>query len=127
MRQSSNSLLCLAGLLCVQGAPLTLAEPTVFTGMCDASAAVAIDAGRFIVANDEDNILRVYARGGGAPLSEFDVSEFLGAQGKKKAKEKKTTGIGWFVYTRVSACYALIATILLIVIVDIPVVVFSLV
>lgn len=58
-----------------------------FSGMCDASAAAAIDAERFVVADDEDNILRVYSRKGGSALSEFDVSEFLGNQGKKKAKE----------------------------------------
>lgn len=58
----------------------------VFFGMCDASAA-AIDEERFVVADDEDNILRVYARSGGHALSELDVSEFLENQGKKKAKE----------------------------------------
>ena len=74
-------------IIAVTGIHFALAEPLNFTGMCDASAAVAIDSRRFIVANDEDNVLRVYSRGGGAPLSEFDVSEFLGVQGKKKAKE----------------------------------------
>lgn len=29
-------------------------------GMCDASAAIALDSDHFVVANDEDNILRVY-------------------------------------------------------------------
>lgn len=61
---------------------------TVFIGMCDASAAAAVDSDRFVVADDEDNILRVYSRStGGAALSETDVSEFLGNQGKKKPKE----------------------------------------
>jgi len=32
-------------------------------GMCDASAAVALGNDRFIVADDEDNVLRVYRRG----------------------------------------------------------------
>ena len=62
-------------------------EPIVFKGMCDASAAAAVDAQRFIVADDEDNILRVYSRSGGEALVEADMSEFLGNQGKKKAKE----------------------------------------
>ncbi len=60
---------------------------TTFYGMCDASAAAALDAERFIVADDEDNILRVYNRAGGKPLYQYDVSEFLGNQGKKKPKE----------------------------------------
>jgi hypothetical protein len=64
-----------------------LKEPVVFSGMCDASAAAAVDALRFIVADDEDNVLRVYSRSGGEALSEIDVSEFLGNQGKKKSKE----------------------------------------
>ena len=67
------------------------AEPAphiaTFVGMCDASAAAALDAERLIVADDEDNILRVYARTGGKALFEYDVSEFLGVQGKKKPKE----------------------------------------
>ena len=31
------------------------------TGMCDASAAVAVEGDRFVVANDEDNVLRLYS------------------------------------------------------------------
>ena len=62
-------------------------EPIVFKGMCDASAAAAVDAERFIVADDEDNILRVFTRDGGEAVVVADMSEFLGNQGKKKAKE----------------------------------------
>ena len=58
-----------------------------FIGMCDASAAAALDAERFIVADDEDNVLRVFTRSGGEAIFEHDVSEFLGNQGKKKPKE----------------------------------------
>ena len=32
-----------------------------FNGACDASAAVALDANTFVVADDEDNILRIYS------------------------------------------------------------------
>lgn len=39
-----------------------------YPGMCDPSAAQAISDGLFIVASDEDNVLRVYARDNpGAP------------------------------------------------------------
>jgi hypothetical protein len=34
-----------------------------YSGICDASAAVALEKGVFVVANDEDNVLRVYRRG----------------------------------------------------------------
>src|SRR5688572_12566541 len=64
------------------------AEPVaVFVGLCDASAAAPIDTERFIVADDEDNVLRVFDRSGGAALSQADVSEFLGNLGKKNPKE----------------------------------------
>jgi hypothetical protein len=55
------------------------AAPSVYRGMCDASAAVGLTDDRFVVANDEDNILRVYRRGVAEAESEFDLSAFLGA------------------------------------------------
>ena len=51
--------------------------------MCDASAVVAVDTGRFLVADDEDNILRLYSRErGGAPLQTFNMSGFLRVSSK---------------------------------------------
>lgn len=56
-----------------------------FTGMCDASGAVPLDERTFLVADDEDNVLRVYdASRGGAPLSAVDLSQALGLPKKKK-------------------------------------------
>jgi hypothetical protein len=50
-----------------------------FSGMCDASAAVALSTQSVLVANDEDNVLRVYdADRGGAPTRELDLSALLG-------------------------------------------------
>lgn len=47
-------------------------------GMCDASAVAVLDGDRFVVGDDEDNILRVYSRrAGGLPLHTFDLSPFL--------------------------------------------------
>jgi hypothetical protein len=52
--------------------------PTVeYRGMCDASAATAISANEFIVANDEDNILRVYQRNQPNSLQNIELSPFL--------------------------------------------------
>ena len=46
--------------------------------MCDASAAVSLTPDLFAVANDEDNILRVYSRkAGGLPTHSFDMTSFL--------------------------------------------------
>jgi hypothetical protein len=54
-----------------------------FTGCCDASAAVAITDDLLVVANDEDNILRVYSRERlGAPVGTTDLTVFLNP-GKK--------------------------------------------
>jgi len=72
------------------GEPLAPAGTIVeFIGTCDASAAVVRDGGRFIVGDDEDNVLRVYdARNGGVPLATWDLSDALAlARGKKKAPE----------------------------------------
>jgi hypothetical protein len=53
------------------------AAPVIFSGAVDGSAAVPVDATRFIAATDEDNVLRLYARTGGAPLQSFDLNSFL--------------------------------------------------
>jgi hypothetical protein len=51
--------------------------------MSDASAAVALDAGTFLAADDETNSLRVYAiDGDGTPLALHDLSGFLGVEPK---------------------------------------------
>jgi broad specificity phosphatase PhoE len=49
-----------------------------YIGMCDASAAVAIGPKMFVVANDEDNFLRVYRSGQtGQPVATIDLNSFL--------------------------------------------------
>lgn len=59
--------------------PVALA-PVVFTGMCDASGAVPIGPGTFIVADDERNQLHVYEAGrAGSPVAVVDVSRGAGA------------------------------------------------
>jgi len=46
-----------------------------YTDTCDASAAVALDADCFVVANDEDNILRIYSLSHPGPArSRVDLS-----------------------------------------------------
>lgn len=60
----------------------------VFRGMCDASGAVALSDRLFAVADDEDNMLRVYdADRGGQPLASADLSPELALRAKKKAPE----------------------------------------
>lgn len=60
--------------------PLLLAggEEVSFNGACDASAAVALDAKTFVVADDENNILRTYSLDHpGMPMAEFPMGRFL--------------------------------------------------
>jgi len=53
-------------------------EFLVFHGASDASAAVAVGENMFVVADDENNILRVYETGkAGQPVGSFDTTSFL--------------------------------------------------
>lgn len=51
--------------------------PTYF-GMCDASAAAVLEQSGFVMANDEDNVLRVFSRrDGGLARTSFDLNAHL--------------------------------------------------
>jgi len=51
------------------------------TGMCDASGALALSGNRILVANDEDNVLRLYAIDqASGPIDTFDVSDQIGTR-----------------------------------------------
>ena len=76
------------GLLAALSGPLSLAmpvsaEPLSFDGMCDASAAVALDDTHFVVADDERDTLRVYALGTPGQVSELNLTNYLGNFNKK--------------------------------------------
>lgn len=65
--------------------PARPAAEVLFTGMCDASGAVALSERNVLVADDEDNVLRVYdAERGGAPTAQLDLSQLLGLPRKEK-------------------------------------------
>ena len=52
-------------------------------GMCDASAAERVGSGMFVVASDEDNLLRVYqSETPGRPIYTFNLNFFLRPDGK---------------------------------------------
>ena len=62
---------------------LRLLRPAEYLGMCDASAAVVVATNLFIVASDEDNVLRVYRSDQpGPPVQSFDFNAFLAVTGK---------------------------------------------
>ena len=58
---------------------VALSEVKFFKGACDASAAVALDSDTILVADDEDNYLRIYSYDDpGLPISSFSLDDFLG-------------------------------------------------
>jgi len=60
-------------------------EFVVHREICDASAAIALDSSRFVVANDEDNILRIYQNDkSDGPVGSVDLAAFLDIDGKKR-------------------------------------------
>jgi Protein of unknown function (DUF3616) len=55
-----------------------LGEPLIFTGTCDASAATGLDTNLFVVASDEDNVLRFYRPNqAGKPVFKYDLRPVL--------------------------------------------------
>ena len=58
---------------------VALSEVKFFKGACDASAAVALDSDTILVADDEDNYLRIYSYDDpGLPILSFSLDDFLG-------------------------------------------------
>jgi hypothetical protein len=67
-------------------------DPLVFSGMCDASAAVALSGDLFGVVNDEDNIFRFYRSSRpGPPVQTIDLKPLLSNK-RKKAPEADFEG-----------------------------------
>ena len=90
MKLPSTFLLCLTTAASAFG-QTALTKSASFTHTCDASAAVDLDADQFVVANDEDNVLRIYRwRQPGPPTYTLDVSAFL--QLSKKSSEADLEG-----------------------------------
>lgn len=64
----------------------------IFEGACDASGAVALDARHFAVADDEDNVIRVYdAFRGGQPVQRSNLSKQLALQRKGESDIEAAT------------------------------------
>lgn len=80
--------------LVVPTLPAGQSEAAVYRGMCDASAAVALDKDHFVVADDELNVLRVYRRDRPDPVTLVDVSSFLGTEPEKESDIEGAAAIG---------------------------------
>jgi len=71
------ALVCVAAGFALGGEPA--GEVLVFRGASDASAAVAVTDDMVIVADDENNVLRIYKTSeAGQPVLSYDMTEFLG-------------------------------------------------
>jgi hypothetical protein len=77
--QTSRALAALA-LALLGAAAASAAEPMSYRGLCDASAAAALDGRHFVVAGDEDNRLRIYRRSEPEPLRDVVLDRFLGTR-----------------------------------------------
>jgi hypothetical protein len=63
-----------------------------FEGTCDASGAIPLDEWRFAVADDENNVLRIYdAERGGPPIESFDLSGALSIEAGGEADIEAAT------------------------------------
>ena len=67
-----------------------------YYGMCEASAAVAVGPDRFLVAQDQDSTLRLYARSDSRPLplAGADVSAALGVEPRTKTDIEAAAAVG---------------------------------
>ncbi|HEY0953279.1 MAG TPA: DUF3616 domain-containing protein [Roseateles sp.] len=83
-------------LLIAAGAASAQATQTRYEGLCDASAAVALDAGHFVVADDERNTLVVYRRGDAQRVAELELAKFLKA--KKESDLEGAAQVGSRIY-----------------------------
>lgn len=69
------------------------------TGASDASTAIALDANYMLVADDEDQTIRLYDRNGsGLPLASFDFTSFLGLSGSSEVDIEASTRLGNTIY-----------------------------
>jgi hypothetical protein len=75
-------------------------EPVEHFGMCDASAGASLGEDLFVVANDEDCILRVYAAEvAGGPVASYDLGSFLGlGHGKSESDVEGCARVGERLY-----------------------------
>ena len=81
--QMKRLVLSLLGFLTMVAHGANLGGPLLFTGTCDASAAIALDHDLFVVASDEDNILRFYRPSHpGKPVYRYDLRPVLSLTSK---------------------------------------------
>jgi len=69
-------------------AKASIARPLLYYGSCNASGSVSVSSNLFLVADDENNTLRLYRTDiGGLPVKEFDFNAFLEVEPEGKSME----------------------------------------
>lgn len=69
------------------------------TGASDASTALAIDADYMLVADDEDQVIRIYDRNNsGLPVAQFDFTSSLNLSGSSEVDIEASTRVGNRIY-----------------------------
>jgi len=93
---------CLAGLLstllAAAHAGARAQAPDAYRGLCDASAAVALDARHFVVADDEHNTLQVFRRDAPDAVGRVDLDDFLGTAGGRESDLEGAAESGGLIY-----------------------------
>jgi hypothetical protein len=69
-------------------------EIFVYSGICDASAAVALGKDHFVVADDERNVLLIYKRGQSVAVGQTDLTKFLETKSDKESDIEGAAAIG---------------------------------
>jgi hypothetical protein len=69
-----------------------------YSKLCDASAAVALGADHFVVADDERNLLQIYQRGQPYPVGSLALSSFLGTKKNQESDLEGAAMIGTRIY-----------------------------
>lgn len=75
------------------------AQPvSTYHGPCDASAAVALDAGHFVVGDDEQNMLYIYRRGQAQAIASLNLSKFLDTGSNQESDIEGAAAVGQRIY-----------------------------
>ena len=72
--------------------------PDRYRGLCDASAAVALDARHFVVADDEHNTLQVFRRDVPDAVGRVDLDRFLGTEAGRESDIEGAAESGGVIY-----------------------------
>ncbi len=71
---------------------MALSKVVQYSGMCDASASLEIDDNTFIIANDEDNVLRIFRYDQEEPIVTWNLSAFFKIEFDDKSPESDIEG-----------------------------------